>query len=265
MLAVGIPSSAPVILSPVILAPVGSNSSLLGSGFVYDKYGHILTNSHVVENASSVTVTFIDGNQYDAKVKGNDPINDIAILELSENITNTESIIPVEFGNSSAIRIGERVFTVGNPYGFSNTLTGGFVSQVGRLILESGSKAPYPHTNMIQTDAIINPGNSGGPLVNLQGQVIGMNTATIDSPNGGVTGLDFAIPSKTLLRELPALIENGTYNHPWLGISALNLNPNLNEKIGLGPNFRGVSVDSLVENGPANKAGIIGRGYVPSR
>jgi S1-C subfamily serine protease len=236
-----------------------ANSSLLGSGFVYDKHGHIITNSHVIENASLVTVTFIDGNRYDAIVKGNDPINDIAVLELSENVTNTESIIPVQFANSSAIRIGERVLAVGNPYGFSNTLTGGFVSQVGRLILESESKAPYPHANMIQTDAVINPGNSGGPLFNLNGKVIGMNTAEIDSPQGGITGLGFAIPSKTLLREVPVLIENGTYKNPWLGISALNLNPDLNEELGLNPNFNGVLVDSLVENGPTDKAGILGK------
>jgi S1-C subfamily serine protease len=239
------------------------NSSLLGSGFVYDKFGHILTNSHVVENASSVTVTFIDGNRYDAIIKGNDPISDIAILELSENITDTESIIPVQFGNSSAIRIGERVLAVGNPYGFSNTLTGGFVSQVGRLILESESIGPYPHANMIQTDAVINPGNSGGPLFNLKGEVIGMNTAQIDSPDGGLTGLGFAIPSKTILREVPILIENGTYKHPWLGMSALNLNPDLNEEFGLPPNFKGVLIDSLVANGPTDKAGIQGRDLDP--
>ena len=233
------------------------SSSLLGSGFVYDKYGHIITNSHVIENASSVTVTFIDDTQYDATVIGKDIVNDIAVLELPENAT--ETIIPVQFGNSSAARIGERIFTVGNPYGFSNTLTGGFISQVGRLILETGTIAPFPHSNMIQTDALINPGNLGGPLVNLQGLVIGMTTATIDSPHGGATGLGFAIPSKTLLREVPTLIENGIYDHPWLGISAQNLNPELNKIAGLSPNFKGVLVDSLVKDGPADMAGVQGR------
>jgi S1-C subfamily serine protease len=200
----------------------------------------MITNNHVVENTSSVTVTFIDDNQYDAVVIGKDIVNDIAVLKLPGNIT--ETIIPVEFGNSSAVRIGERIFTMGNPYGFSNTLTGGFISQVGRLILESGTIAPFPHSNMIQTDALINPGNSGGPLVNLQGQVIGMITANIDSPHGGTTGLGFAIPSKTLLREVPVLIENGTYKHPWLGISAQTLNHDLNEELGLSPNFKGILV-----------------------
>lgn len=238
-----------------------ANSSLLGSGFVYDHYGHVLTNSHVVENASSVLVTFIDGNQYDAIVKGKDPVNDIAVLELSENVT--EELIPVQFGNSSAVRVGERIFTIGNPYGFSNTLTGGFISQLGRILLESGAAAPYPHPNMIQTDAIINPGNSGGPLVNLQGLIIGMNTASIDSPHGGITGLGFAIPSKTLLREVPVLIKNGSYAHPWLGISALTLTSDLNEEMGLTPNFKGVLVDSLVKDGPADKAGVQGRDQFP--
>ncbi len=238
-----------------------TNSSLLGSGFVYDKIGHIITNSHVVENASSVTVTFIDDNQYDAEVIGKDIVNDIALLKLPENIT--EPIIPVEFGNSSAVRIGERIFTIGNPYGFSNTMTGGFISQVGRLILESGTIAPFPHSNMIQTDALINPGNSGGPLVNLKGHVIGMTTANIDSPHGGTTGLGFAIPSKTLLREVPVLIENGTYKHPWLGISARTLNPDLNEELGLSPNFKGILIKSLVENGPSEKAGILGSDQAP--
>lgn len=238
-----------------------ANASLSGSGFVYDKNGHIITNSHVAGTAPSVIVTFIDGNQYDAAVVGKDPVNDIAILKISENLMGT--LLPVQFGNSTALRVGERVFAIGNPYGFTNTLTGGFVSQVGRLLLESGSEAPYPHPNMIQTDAIINPGNSGGPLVNLQGRVIGMNTATINSQLGGATGLGFAIPSKTLLREVPVLIQNGSYPHPWLGISAQTLTSDLNQEIGLSPNFKGVLVDSLVQDGPADKAGVQGRAHSP--
>jgi S1-C subfamily serine protease len=219
---------------------------------VYDKYGHMITNNHVVENTSSVTVTFIDDNQYDAVVIGKDIVNDIAVLKLPGNIT--ETIIPVEFGNSSAVRIGERIFT----------LTGGFISQVGRLILESGTIAPFPHSNMIQTDALINPGNLRGPLVNLQGHLIGMTTANIDSPHGGTTGLGFAIPSKTLIREIPVLIENGTYSNPWLGISALNLNPEINKKAGLVSTFNGVLVDSVVKDGPAFAAGIEGSDQLPN-
>ena len=242
-------------------SPTSAVASLSGSGFVFDKNGHIITNSHVAGTASSVVVTFIDGNQYDAIVIGKDPVNDIAVLKISNNITGF--LLPVQFGNSSAVRVGERVFAVGNPYGFANSLTGGFISQLGRLLLESGSEAPYPHPDMIQTDALINPGNSGGPLVNLQGRVIGMNTATINSELGGATGLGFSIPSKTLLREIPVLIENGSYSQPWLGISAQTLNSDLGQEIGLSPNFKGVLVNSLVKEGPADKAGVQGENEFP--
>ena len=246
-------------VSVVEISPTSksANDSLSGSGFVYDKSGYILTNSHVAGTASSIIVTFIDGNQYSAIVEGKDPVNDIAVLKIPEN--HTQPLIPVQFGNSSSLRVGERVFAVGNPYGFADTLTGGFISQVGRLLLESGSKAPYPHPDMIQTDAVINPGNSGGPLVNLQGYVIGMNTATFNSQLGGATGLGFAVPSKTLLREVPIIIKNGSYHHPWLGLSGTSLTFDLNRELGLSPNFKGVLVNSLVKDGPAEKAGVQGK------
>ena len=247
--------SSVVNISP---SSTSENISETGSGWVYDKDGHIVTNSHVVAEASYVKVTFNDGNQYDAIVVGKDPINDIAVVRISENYT-AESLLPVEFGNSSKVRVGERVIAIGNPYGLSNTLTGGFISQTDRLILESESQVPYPHPNMIQTDALINPGNSGGPLFNLNGQVVGMNTATISSEQGGSLGLSFSIPSKTLLREIPVLIETGTYPHPWLGFSAISLTEDLNREIGLGSDFKGVLVHYLVEDGPAEEAGVQGR------
>jgi S1-C subfamily serine protease len=234
-----------------------SNASLQGSGFVYDKNGHIVTNSHVVGKASSVVVTFNDGNQYNALVKGKDPTSDIAVLKISGN--HTQPLIPVIFDNSSEIMVGERVIAIGNPYGFTNTLTGGFISQTGRLILESGSEAPYPQPNMIQTDALINPGNSGGPLVNLEGNVIGMNTATFNSQLGGATGLGFAVPSNTLVREIPVIIENASYPHPWLGISAKSLTSEVNQILGLDPFFKGVLVGALVTDGPAEEAGVQGK------
>ena len=155
------------------------------------------------------------------------------------------------------MRVGDRVFAIGNPYGLTDTLTGGFVSQVGRLLPEIGN--PFPLPNMIQTDAVINPGNSGGILFNVQGQIIGMNTATFKSQLGGSTGLGFAIPSKTLLREVPDIIQKATYPHPWLGLSFITLTSDLNEEFGLKPNFKGVLVNSLAKDGPANKAGIHGR------
>jgi S1-C subfamily serine protease len=134
----------------------GQNASLLGSGFVYDREGHILTNDHVVRDAAAVVVTLVDGNQYNSNVIGKDPINDIAVLRIAENLTGGP-LKPVEFGNSSNVRAGDRVFAIGNPYGLTDTLTGGFVSQVGRLLPEVGNVFPLP--NMIQTDAVINPGN----------------------------------------------------------------------------------------------------------
>lgn len=245
-----------VKVSVVKVSPISeaANNSLTGSGFVYDKNGDILTNSHVVGTASSVIITFIDGNQSSATVVGKDPVNDIAVVKILGN--HTQSIVPVQFGNSS-VRVGESVFAIGDPFGFSDTLTGGLISQVGRLLLESGSEAPYPHADMIQTDALINPGNSGGPLFNLQGRVIGMNSATFSS-QFGAGGFGFAVPSKTLLREAPVIIKNGSYPHPWLGISGRSLDLELNRELGLGPNFRGVLVDSLVNGGPADKAGIKG-------
>ncbi len=245
-----------VKVSVVKVSPISeaANNSLTGSGFVYDKNGDILTNSHVVGTASSVIITFIDGNQSSATVVGRDPVNDIAVVKILGN--QTKSIVPVQFGNSS-VRVGESVFAIGDPFGFSDTLTGGLISQVGRLLLESGSEAPYPHADMIQTDALINPGNSGGPLFNLQGRVIGMNSATFSS-QFGAGGFGFAVPSKTLLREAPVIIKNGSYPHPWLGISGRSLDLELNRELGLGPNFRGVLVDSLVNGGPADKAGIKG-------
>jgi S1-C subfamily serine protease len=170
-----------VKVSTVKVSPISkaANDSSTGSGFVYDKNGDILTNSHVAGTASSVIVTLIDGNQYNATVVGRDPINDIAVVKI---LDHSQPIVPVQFGNSSAIRVGEPVFAIGDPYGFSDTLTGGLISSTSELLLESGSEAPYPHPDMIQTDALINPGNSGGPLINLKGQVIGMNTATFSSP-----------------------------------------------------------------------------------
>ncbi len=246
-----------VKVSVVKVSPISkaANNSLTGSGFVYDKNGDILTNSHVVGTASSVIVTFIDGNQSSAAVVGRDPVNDIAVVEIMGN--HTQPIVPVQFENSSAVRIGEQVFAIGDPFGFSDTLTGGLVSQVGRLLLQSGTEAPYPHPDMIQTDALINPGNSGGPLFDLQGRVIGMNSDTFSS-EFGAGGFGFAIPSKTLLREALVILKNGSYPHPWLGMSGRSLDLELNRELGLGPNFRGVLVDSLVNGGPADKAGIKG-------
>lgn len=250
-------------------SPCTPSEPSLGSGFVFDNEGHILTNSHVVGTSKVVVVTLIDGNQYDAEVIGRDPINDIAVLRITEKIT--EPLQALEIGNSSNTTVGEPVVAIGNPYGLTDTLTGGLVSQIGRLVPELRNTFPLP--NMIQTDAIINPGNSGGPLFNLKGEVIGMNTALITPPSGGgITGLGFAISSETLLRIVPVLIDSGNYSHPWLGLSGTTLTSDVvsalnniddderDNKTGsrLPNNFKGVLVDSIVSDGPATRAGIKG-------
>lgn len=242
-----------------------AQKSSLGSGFVFDKDGHIITNNHVVSASRAVVVTFVDGNQYDAEVIGRDPINDIAVLKITEKIS--QPLHALEIGNSSNTMVGEEVIAIGNPYGLTSTVTGGLVSQIGRLVPELQNTFPLP--DMIQTDALINPGNSGGPLFNLRGEVIGMNTALIQPPTGGgLTGLGFAIPSETLLRIVPILISAGSYSHPWLGLSGRTLTSdtvlalnNESNRTGsqLPDNYRGILVDSLVSGGPADKAGVKGR------
>jgi S1-C subfamily serine protease len=159
------------------------NSSALGSGIVYDANGHIITNNHVVGNAKIVDVTFIDGNRYTAKVVGTDVHNDLAVLKIIGNLT--KPVTPLTLGNSSALQVGDRVIAIGNPFGLDDTMTTGLVSQTGRLLPDTNLGFSIP--DVIQTDALIDPGNSGGPLLNMKGQVIGINTATI-SDNGAFSG-----------------------------------------------------------------------------
>ncbi len=235
-------------------SPESENATALGSGFVYDSKGHIITNNHVVGNAKIVDVTLVDGNRYTANVTGTDIFSDIAVIEIVENNLTQQSpppLKPLMIGNSSALEVGEQVIAIGNPFGLVGTMTTGIVSQTGQIIVddpESGLSIP----NAIQTDALINPGNSGGPLLNMNGQVIGMNTA-------GVSGIGLAIPSNTITRIVPALIEKGNYTHPWLGLTAATLTSDLAESVeGLERNFKGVLVDSIVKNGSADKGGVNG-------
>jgi len=163
--------------------------------------------------------------------------------------------VPVVFSNATNLKVGDPVLAIGNPYGLDNTLTFGIVSQIGRLLPNSDSGYSIP--NVIQTDAAINPGNSGGPLIDLSGAVIGMNTA-IYSNTGAYAGVGFAIPSYDITRVVPSLIKSGSYQHPWLGISGAKLTPNLTELFGLPRNYKGVLIDNVVKNGPADKAGLKG-------
>ena len=222
----------------------------LGSGFVFDKKGHIITNAHVVVDAKKVVVTFLDGRSYNAEIIGTDEFTDLAIIKV-----NADSIFlrPLPLGDSSNLKVGEPIAAIGNPFGLSGSMTSGIVSQLGRL-LPSGSGYSIP--DVIQTDAAINPGNSGGPLLNMRSEIVGINTA-IQSATGEFTGVGFAIPSQTIAKIVPTLIEKGEYKHPWIGISGRDIDPDLAKVLGL-KDAVGFLIVTVVENSPASKAGLIG-------
>lgn len=224
------------------------NATALGSGFVYDTQGHIITNNHVVSKSKIVDVTFIDGNRYTAKVIGKDPFSDLAVLKIIENLT--KPITPLSIANSSNLDVGEKVIAIGNPYGLDNTMTTGIVSQTGRLIPES---TLFSIPDGIQTDASINPGNSGGPLLNIKGQVIGINTASLSN------GVGFAISSNTIIKEIPILIQKGNFSHSYLGLTGTTLTSDLTSQFKNVPKtFRGVYVNTIIKNVTADKAGLRG-------
>jgi len=231
---------------------LGGQSTRLGSGFVYDKQGHILTNNHVIDGASTADVTFVDGNTYRAKVIGKDPSGDIAVLQITDNFSS-ENLVPLPIVNSSYLQVGQQVIAIGNPFGLSDTMTTGIVSQTGRLLPNHDSGFSTP--GAIQTDAPINPGNSGGPLLNMQGEVVGINTA-INSATGEFSGIGFAVPSNMIIKEVPTIIRTGTYNHPWLGIAGGAVAPDVAQAAGLPRNEKGVIVGSVQTGSPAEKAGI---------
>jgi len=231
--------------------PATGRSTALGSGFVYDNQGHIITNHHVIDGATTADVTFTDGNTYSAKVIGKDPDADIAVLQITDNFSE-EKVMPLPVANSSSLRPGDQLIAIGNPFGLSGTITTGIVSGEGRLLPNPDTGFSIP--NIIQTDAPINPGNSGGPLLNIQGQVIGMNTAIL-SRTGSYSGVGFAIPSNAIAKEVPVLIKGGTYAHPWLGISGGKITPDIAQSAGLPRNYKGVVVGSVQPGSPADKAG----------
>jgi len=222
----------------------------LGSGFVYDTEGHIITNHHVIEDAETIEVTFLDGNITSATVVGMDIYSDVAVIKIDSQVTKLQ---PVVIGASSDLVVGEAVAAMGNPFGLSDTLTVGIVSALEREMEAAGN---YVIIDVIQIDAAINPGNSGGPLVNSKGQVVGVNAA-IQSETGTFTGIGFAIPSDTVKREIDEMIETGSYKHPWLGVSALNVNMAIADAIGL-DKPQGVLLVNVTEGSPAEQAGLIG-------
>jgi S1-C subfamily serine protease len=218
-----------------------------GSGFVIDGRGRIVTNYHVIEDADSLSVTFADDTEVPAAIVGVDPLNDLAVLQ-------PESVPPgvpaVELGSADELQVGQRAIAIGNPFGLDQTLTTGVISALGRPLETGDDNFIF---NVIQTDAAINPGNSGGPLLDSRGRVIGVNTAI----RQGAEGIGFAVPVDTLKRVVPALIENGSYPHPWLGLLGYSINPDLAQRLDL-PVDEGVLVAQLYRQGPAAQSGVQG-------
>lgn len=233
--------------------PDKENQTSLGSGFIYNNKGYIVTNNHVVENAKVVDVTLINGDRYTANVTGTDAFSDLAVIKINENTTTTTTTIPkpLVVGNSSELRVGDQVVAIGNPFGLESSMTTGIVSQIGRLLSidERGFSIP----NAIQTDALINPGNSGGPLLNMKGEVIGVNTAGI-FPGG----IGLAVPSNTVLRIIPVLMEEKNYTHPWLGVTGNTLTADIAKREKLDRTQKGVIIDTIVRSSPADLAGLNG-------
>ncbi|HOT92510.1 MAG TPA: trypsin-like peptidase domain-containing protein [Anaerolineae bacterium] len=228
-----------------------------GSGFVWDKQGYIVTNNHVVADADKINVQFYDGTIVQAELVGTDADSDLAVLKVD---VPAGQLHPVTLADSTQVRVGQLAVAIGNPFGLENTMTVGFISAIGRSLpvnSESTSGARYTIPDIIQTDAPINPGNSGGVLVNEKGEVIGVPSAII-SPVGASAGIGFAIPSATVAKVVPVLIEEGKYTHAWLGISGMTLTPDIAQAMGLDKNQRGALVISVQEDSPARKAGLRG-------
>ena len=222
----------------------------VGSGFVFDKKGHIITNAHVIEDSTKTVVTFLDGRSYNAQIIGIDQYTDIGVIKVNADL---KLLQPLTLGDSSNLQVGEPITAIGNPFGLSGSMTSGIISQMGRL-LPSGSGYSIP--DVIQTDAAINPGNSGGPLLNMRGNIVGINTA-IQSTTGEFTGVGFAIPSQTVAKIVPTLISEGEYNHPWIGISGRDIDPDMANVLGL-KDALGFLIITVVEDSPASDAGLIG-------
>ena len=237
-----------------------------GSGFVIDEEGHIVTNQHVVEGANRIEVDLPTGIKAWATLLGTDPDSDLAVLDVDIPV---EYLVPLPLGDSDLVSVGQFVVAIGNPFGLSGTMTVGIVSAIGRT-LDSERLAPggarFSAGDLIQTDAAINPGNSGGPLLNLNGQVIGINRAIqteVFSVDGSAvnSGVGFAIPVNIMRRVAPSLIENGKYDYPYLGISSLNENFwNLKtlEALGFDNYATGAYITDVVRGGPADQAGLHG-------
>ncbi|MBI2127032.1 MAG: trypsin-like peptidase domain-containing protein [Thaumarchaeota archaeon] len=223
-----------------------------GSGWVYDNENHVVTNFHVVQGTENVEVILEDGTMLRGKVVGTDQYSDLAVIL----VTTTQSVKlkPLSLGDSLKLRVGERVVAVGAPFGLAGSMTQGIVSQVGRLLQAPGTRYSIP--NVIQIDAPINPGNSGGPLLNLNGEVLGVTSAGV-TQTGGFQGVGLTIPVSAVKRVIPSLLAGGTYKHPYLGITGTDVSPTIAETMKLNTT-RGVLVVEVTAGSPAEKAGIKG-------
>lgn len=221
-----------------------------GSGSIIDTAGHILTNHHVIRDSTKLEVTLSDGSKWSAKMVGTDPDNDLAVIKIT---APKDRLTVIPMGDSSALRVGQKVLAIGNPFGLGQTLTTGIISSLGRSIRSEGGILIQ---GVIQTDAAINPGNSGGPLLDSTGKMIGINSAII-SPTGASVGIGFAVPVNTATQILPELIEKGYVSYPWIGASVYPLIPEFAQFLGLTVQ-RGAVISEVVKGGPADKAGLRG-------
>jgi S1-C subfamily serine protease len=239
-----------VLTYDFFLTPVAREGGT-GSGCVLDKEGNILTNYHVIESANSIEVSLPDRSKYHAKVVGFDETNDIAVIRLAG--AAKERLHPIPFGDSTNLKVGQKVLAVGNPLGLQNTLTTGIISSLGRRIQ---TERDYIVDNVIQTDAAINPGNSGGPLLNTAGELIGINSS-IFTIGGGNIGIGFAIPTSTIRRVVTDLIREGRVRHPWFGVQGYEIDEELASELNL-PVSNGILVARVGAESSAAKADIQG-------
>jgi S1-C subfamily serine protease len=235
----------------------------VNTGFVYDKEGHIVTSDDAIADGGNITITFLDGSTYSATLMGNDSFSNLAVLSAPD--VPTDKLIPLSIRNSTELRVGEQVAAIGNPFGLSGVLTEGVIGKLGALIPseeetegaeEETSNATFSISDVIVTDVPINEGSSGGPLLNIRGEVIGINIAVFSS-TGEFAGISFSVPSNTIRKVIPSLITTGSYQHPWLGVSGYDITAEIAKVVGLKEPM-GFIVTDIASGSPADIAGIQG-------